>query len=254
MTQDTLKRIHRYYGWFLAVMIGIVGTLFVLACLDIYAAGPRSYSPEAIAQHFERICIPVYLGIAAILGGIALDLLLPQKRKNPKAIRHPEEQMLQLRTKTGSSPVKNEVHFRMAARITTLVIFVALMIYPAVYILEPSHFTVSNLNHDIVKAVLIVLVPAMLGLTLCWVCRLSLNRSFKREIGFYKQAFLSGQKAGDTQNKADTKKDRSRLYCGIRIILLITAIIFIVIGIWNGGAEDVLKKAIAICTECIGLG
>jgi hypothetical protein len=32
------------------------------------------------------------------------------------------------------------------------------------------------------------------------------------------------------------------------------AVAFLILGIFNGGAEDVLKKAIAICTECIGLG
>ena len=30
--------------------------------------------------------------------------------------------------------------------------------------------------------------------------------------------------------------------------------VFIVIGMFNGGMDDVLYKAINICTECIGLG
>ncbi|MBQ8079164.1 MAG: thioredoxin [Oscillospiraceae bacterium] len=32
------------------------------------------------------------------------------------------------------------------------------------------------------------------------------------------------------------------------------AILFIVIGIFNGSMKDVLVKAIKICTECVGLG
>ena len=32
------------------------------------------------------------------------------------------------------------------------------------------------------------------------------------------------------------------------------AILFIVLGVMNGGLRDVLVKAINICTECIGLG
>jgi hypothetical protein len=31
-------------------------------------------------------------------------------------------------------------------------------------------------------------------------------------------------------------------------------LLFIVLGIVNGGMADVLNKAIKICTECIGLG
>lgn len=39
-----------------------------------------------------------------------------------------------------------------------------------------------------------------------------------------------------------------------RIAIGVVAVVFIVVGILNDGAQDVLAKAIAICTECIGLG
>ena len=40
----------------------------------------------------------------------------------------------------------------------------------------------------------------------------------------------------------------------VRISVLVVAVTFIIHGITNGGAYDVLQKAINICTECIGLG
>ena len=40
----------------------------------------------------------------------------------------------------------------------------------------------------------------------------------------------------------------------IRMVLLAAAVLFIVLGVMNGGLYDVLVKAINICTECIGLG
>ena len=39
-----------------------------------------------------------------------------------------------------------------------------------------------------------------------------------------------------------------------RLILLVIAAVFILLGVINGGWYDVLVKAINICTECIGLG
>ena len=39
-----------------------------------------------------------------------------------------------------------------------------------------------------------------------------------------------------------------------RFILAALALLFIILGVMNGGARDVLIKAINICTECIGLG
>ncbi|MBP3912854.1 MAG: hypothetical protein J6D14_00395 [Lachnospiraceae bacterium] len=40
----------------------------------------------------------------------------------------------------------------------------------------------------------------------------------------------------------------------VRRILLAAAIVFVVLGMFNGSMKDVLVKAIKICSECIGLG
>ena len=37
-------------------------------------------------------------------------------------------------------------------------------------------------------------------------------------------------------------------------VLFCIAMLFIVLGIVNGGLLDVLAKAIKICSECIGIG
>ncbi|MBR4456229.1 MAG: thioredoxin [Solobacterium sp.] len=39
-----------------------------------------------------------------------------------------------------------------------------------------------------------------------------------------------------------------------RTALVVLAVVFIIMGIANGGARDVLIKAVNICTECVGLG
>jgi hypothetical protein len=40
----------------------------------------------------------------------------------------------------------------------------------------------------------------------------------------------------------------------VRGVIAVVGIVFVVLGILNGGMADVLGKAIRICTECIGLG
>lgn len=40
----------------------------------------------------------------------------------------------------------------------------------------------------------------------------------------------------------------------VRRVMLVFAIAFVVLGIFNGSMKDVLVKAINICSECIGLG
>ncbi|MBR2328874.1 MAG: thioredoxin [Clostridia bacterium] len=40
----------------------------------------------------------------------------------------------------------------------------------------------------------------------------------------------------------------------VRGAVLICAVVLIILGISNGSMNDVLGKAVQICTECIGLG
>lgn len=40
----------------------------------------------------------------------------------------------------------------------------------------------------------------------------------------------------------------------LRLALFLAAAALILLGVTNGGAADVLAKAIRVCAECIGLG
>ena len=51
---------------------------------------------------------------------------------------------------------------------------------------------------------------------------------------------------------AETKP--ARHLAAARLVLLGAAAVLVVLGAMNGGARDVLVKAVNICTECIGLG
>lgn len=53
-----------------------------------------------------------------------------------------------------------------------------------------------------------------------------------------------------TSNRAAALKGK----CKLQLVILCAAVAFILLGIMNGSAFDVLVKAINICTECIGLG
>lgn len=253
MTQEKIKQIHRWYSWILAAVLAALGVLFILSCLDIYTSGHRPYSPEAIALRFQRIKIPVFLSIAGIVGGIGLNLLLPVEPKRPRSKTSPEDMMLRLRKKAGIPPVEREIRLRHILRCVTAYFFVALMIYPAVYCLTPGNFSVLELNADIIKAILITLIPAAIGLVLCGICRALVNKSFLREADLYKQALVAGQRSS-SPDTAEEKKCSCTFIPKIRLLIFALAFVFIILGIYNGGADDVLKKAIAICTECIGLG
>lgn len=253
MTQDKIKRIHQWYSWVLAAVLAVLGVLLIVSCMDIYTSGPRPYSAEAIALRFQRIAVPLLIGLIGVLGGIALNLLLPLQMPRTKGSASAADIMLRLRRKTDVPPVQKEIRLRLILRIGTAILYAALMICPLIYFLNPENFTVSDLNADVIRAVIVALIPAVAGLVLCWICRLLLQSSFHRESAVYKNALAQGHKA--SSKGTDPTQTRScRTTIAVRAVIAVFALVLIVMGIRNGGAEDVLKKAIAICTECIGLG
>ena len=67
---------------------------------------------------------------------------------------------------------------------------------------------------------------------------------------------MNGNNGLCTQTAPDPAEERRQAgrLRRVRIALLVIAVGFIVAGILNGSAEDVLIKAIHLCTECVGLG
>lgn len=58
--------------------------------------------------------------------------------------------------------------------------------------------------------------------------------------------------AGIREKAVRQQADRKTLT--VRTAVLVIAVVMIILGILNGGLEDVLAKGAAICTECVGLG
>ena len=250
MTQDKIKKIHRIYGWVLSAVLVIVGILVILSCLDIYNSGPQPYNASSISLRFQRISIPIYIGILGIVGGIILNLLFPLPCQRAKSLITARDNMLRMRQKVSAPPVQTEINRRLILKIITTILFVALMIYPAIYCSSPNHFAEETANRDVLIATIITIGSATIGLALCFCCQLMLNASYRRETAIYKQTLANGQR---------TEKEEQISTCRIKrhwvqIAVAAVAITLVIIGIFSGDAEDVLTKAVAICTECIGLG
>ena len=61
------------------------------------------------------------------------------------------------------------------------------------------------------------------------------------------------KKERETAASEDTESKMKKLHIA-RIAVLVVAAIFVIAGILNGSMEDMLIKAVNICTECVGLG
>ena len=58
----------------------------------------------------------------------------------------------------------------------------------------------------------------------------------------------------ETERDIQAEASKTKRLRAVKTALLIIAVIFVIAGIFNGSMEDMLIKAINICTECVGLG
>lgn len=268
MSQKTKERIHLIYGCILAVLIVAVGICFALSCLSIYRSGSSPFTRESISAHFARIAIPVCICIIGVIGGAILSLVLPLEGGKVKPRRDGSVVLEKLSAKLDLSAcdeaIGNSIRKERKARrwifVITAVVCVATFVYPVIWCLNPHHFSIEHLNRDIITASTAVLTAAAVALAACMVAVLLRGVSIARETALVKSAPTAAKGRGKTTQSTSAigssqkPTTDSRFVWIARCVLLVTGIVFVVLGVLNGGMADVLGKAIRICTECIGLG
>ncbi len=267
MSPKTKERIHLIYGICLSVLIVAVGVCFALSCLSIYRGGSSPFTRESIATHFDHIAIPVYVCIAGVIGGIVLSLALPLDSGKVKPRREASLALDKLCTKLDmaqcdaavQSGIRKERARRRLSVITAAVIAVLALIPSLVWCANPAHFSIENLNGDIKTAAAIILPCAGIAMG-AWIAAVLLcGASVARETALVKSALAAskGIPGKASENGKPTKMDLTadpRFVWAVRGVILVVGLVFVVLGVLNGGMADVLGKAIRICTECIGLG
>lgn len=251
MSVEKAKRIRLIYGCISTALIALCAVLLIIGCLRIYQSGDRPYSREAVAAALQSIAIPGWLCLASVLGGIVLHLILPTENPKYKARRNESDALAQYQEKYAEltadeqNAVRKEVTFRRAVVAVTAVACCLLALYPIVYYADAGHFTVENLGADVVKALIVAMIPAAAALVLVYICRRLWDASILRETDIYRKHPVKPGKIAATSPASPA---------AARWVCLAVAVALIVLGVINGGHKDVLDKAIKICTECIGLG
>lgn len=266
MSKKTKERITLIYGLVLSALILAAGVCFALSCLSIYQSGNSPFTRESIAAHFQRIAIPVWVCVAGVIGGIVLSVVMPLEGTRVKAERDPEAILAKLSARLdladcGEAAAESIRRERKCRRTVTVILWVlaGIALLPALmWCVNPAHFSIENLSEDIKTAALFILPCAAVSLGLLTGERLLRHASVARETAAVKAA-LTAAKGGapaPKNGKSDKRKWTSdpRFVWGVRGAILVVGVVFIVLGVCNGGMADVLGKAIRICTECIGLG
>ncbi len=248
----------------ISLMLTVTGVLFAVSCYSIYASGEsQPFTYESIGAAFDKISIAVYITLALVVLGIVLSIIWPREEAKLRAPRRARSICERLAEKVDIESLQNEqkVKIMRERRLRRVLFYVNIAFIvlsatlPLIYLLNPATFPAvdGEYNSEVIHAFLFylcMLVPiAAYELAYALAC----GASYSRESELLRGAIKDGaalDKADKTMKNAETKAPK----LAARIICACVAVVFVVLGIINGGMGDVLAKAVAICAECIGLG
>ena len=140
------------------------------------------------------------------------------------------------------------------------IVFGLCMVPLAVYIMNAAHFSRPLDTEADLLALLRVCIPcSALGVACLILTSALAEKSMERETEAAKVQMIAEKKAGESAGPVRTvlqavPQNGGRPVLTVRTVFLLLAAALIVAGILNGGLEDVLTKANAICMECIVIG
>ena len=256
MNHDTKKRIRLLYGIVLSVAIGVTGLLLMAACLQIFlSGGEQIYTPEKVATAFSRIAVPVYICLGLILFGFVLHLVLWQTPGKDPKIKHPVMQLrrLQLTRDPRQADAEKEADIRRLRRNRRILLAVCLVLCAFWFGLFLFFALVNSTFYPEAVDATAYVVSLMYPFGACTVLCLGyglltahlLRQNAEKQIALYKQC-------PPLPHAKETAKIGPWLV--LRYAVLAAAVFLVIFGLLTGGWQDVLTKAVNICTECVGLG
>lgn len=264
---EKTEKLRLIYAVFLGVFSVAVGIAVICVAADIYYSGegPIYYTREIVGDRLQKLAIPLILLAGAIIFGAVFPLYKVRQRPTSEAAvkklasRLPSGGEGEEYFSAQDSCVKIK-YIRLGVWLAALAVALAAAIAILCYILNTSNFSGADISAEIF---------ALVRWVMCWsaaafvcLCAAAVYNGVlaKKQLNAMKKLIKHGN--GDRAQNNDlaflaTAKavwNSEITLWAVRGVLLALAVVFIIVGVFNGGANDVLIKAINICTECIGLG
>lgn len=260
--QATLRKV---YGIALSVLTVITGAALIIQSQKIYRSADTSpYTREKVIAALSQIAALLILWLCAVIGGAIIWKIYPEEVQKPKASFSQSELLKRLTQKLPdgamSKRLKQSFVIKTALWSVCFVFGILATVMTCVCVFNPNNYTPLGPDFEPTADML-----AMLPKFLPWVASFFIlavavtiytEISAKNDIKEIKRILATGVKQNRAEKapNAEREKDKRIFTLAARCVLACAAVSLIVIGCLNGGAADVLEKAINICTECIGLG
>ncbi len=266
------KRLHLVLGIIISFMLVVTGVLFCFACYSVYSsAESQMYTYESIGKAFSKIAAPVLICAITVIAGAIVSIFFPIEKEKTRAYVPQAKTLKRLSARVDVESLPEELASEILWKRTvrnllcacTAVIYVLRIIHVIIYVFDTKNFPQNDITSEVAKASTVISLNFSL-LFVITVAVMLINKTLvKKELELVKKAISEYKPSSpkETQNKnffVKIKnllvKNEAKTIMASRIVILSAAVTFIVIGVINGGINDVLTKAAEICAECIGLG
>ncbi|MBD5131248.1 MAG: hypothetical protein HDT28_01445 [Clostridiales bacterium] len=261
------EKIRLIYSIIVGVFAVAIGIALICVAADIYYSGRGTgvvFTREIVSARLKEIAIPFFVLAGLIVCGVIFPLYdVKAKRKSEDALR-----LLSPKTPSGGEGedyVQAAQNYKKLKLIRYIVWGVALAatlactIASLCYLLDTANFKSENVTAEIFAMTKNVL-PCVLVSFAALVAAAVVNGVLaNRQLAALKAMIKNGNGTPKEKGVKWYEKILNTLSTDLALWIVrgavaVVAVTFIIVGALNGGAHDVLVKAINICTECIGLG
>ena len=249
------------YGKILAiassVCIVLLGIAFIISCAHLYfTADGAAYSRERVGEYLLVLAIPSFITIALTVCGFIYALVSGTK-ENEHTERTSGELLESFASKFDFQSFDEETKksvLKIRKR-KNIIDFVASEITAICFVVVIDFIVINIINNTSLDAISILTfsMPLSAIAIAVHIPRIYFSEKSAEEELTLLKASIKAHGSPAIVKKTENSKERTSSNIASCVIAGV-AIIFIILGIANGGMSDVLNKAVNICAECIGLG
>ena len=242
------------------VCIILLGIALIVCTAHLYfTGGAQPYSRERVGGYLVILAAPLIITAGLAVAGVLMRIM-QKKEADGLTARTNSELLESFRSRFDLSSMEgfeaelirkernNRRLFDIIAYVTSALIFTFVLVYLG-FIAE---FTIDNLNGDVLSAFALALPLCAIAIGVHIPRIYFAEKSCKRELEAIKRYVK--ENVVPRAEKYENPKKKPDYALIARYVIIAASIVFIILGITNGGMNDVLAKAVKICTECIGLG
>ena len=277
MERNKGQTARRLYGICLTVLTVVEAMLFIIQIRLLFRATENSpYSVETVSKRFSQIAIPFYLWLAAIVGGGVLSYIFPDEVETPKTLVNTRVLLCRLKGRLpendgGMVELKRENTLRNVVWGVCAALLVVMTAVVVIFLLNGEYtakFDTEFFKTHVEAEKLLKLSPLVLGvICVCAGALIYQSYSLKKELALVKNAIAESAKRGEKPVKTEQKQTiwnkitakfaflkTKKAVLVTRLVVAVAGLTLLVVGVCGDGMQEVLTKAINICTQCIGLG